>query len=177
MSALHIPCKRVPLTHAICRLILVDSTRSGKRMPDALSKTVPIWCTVVNRAVKRMFSKGAEWDGGLYTPPGVVSPQEHTHIERRIDEWADLLVVSLPLSCLPFNALNCLHAELVVHYPRSSVPAPTNVGHTSNLGVPSSTASGRAWILRGGVRVGVEASRGRRGATLRGIRLCPGIWG
>ena len=31
------------------KLILVDSTRAGKRLPDALSKTVPIWGAVVNR--------------------------------------------------------------------------------------------------------------------------------
>ncbi|KAF8504615.1 tRNA A64-2'-O-ribosylphosphate transferase [Russula emetica] len=33
------------------QLILVDSTRAGKRLPDALSKTVLIWCTVINRAI------------------------------------------------------------------------------------------------------------------------------
>ncbi|TCD69514.1 hypothetical protein EIP91_007444 [Steccherinum ochraceum] len=75
-------------------LILVDSTRAGKRMPDALSKTVPIWCAVVNRAIKTVFSRGPEWDGKLYTPPGVVSPQEHAHIERRIEEWAESLANS-----------------------------------------------------------------------------------
>ncbi|KAI8410325.1 hypothetical protein FOFC_10179 [Fusarium oxysporum] len=29
-------------------IIIVDSTRRGKRMPDALSSTIPIWCTVLN---------------------------------------------------------------------------------------------------------------------------------
>ena len=37
---------------ASARLILVDSTRAGKRLPDALSKTVPIWCAVINRATR-----------------------------------------------------------------------------------------------------------------------------
>ena len=32
---------------------LVDSTRQGKRWPDSFSRTVPIWCCVVNRAVRR----------------------------------------------------------------------------------------------------------------------------
>ena len=31
---------------------LVDSTRRGKHYPDALTKTVPIWCAVVNTAVR-----------------------------------------------------------------------------------------------------------------------------
>ncbi|KAL7937163.1 tRNA A64-2'-O-ribosylphosphate transferase [Trichoderma chlorosporum] len=32
-------------------IIVVDSTRRGKRMPDALSTTIPIWCTVFNMAL------------------------------------------------------------------------------------------------------------------------------
>ncbi|QYS94806.1 Initiator tRNA phosphoribosyl transferase [Trichoderma simmonsii] len=32
-------------------IIIVDSTRRGKRMPDALSTTIPIWCTVLNMAL------------------------------------------------------------------------------------------------------------------------------
>ncbi|KAH7907351.1 tRNA A64-2'-O-ribosylphosphate transferase, partial [Hygrophoropsis aurantiaca] len=67
-------------------LLLVDSTRAGKRMPDALSKTVPIWCAVVSRAVLVRLR-----GGDLYTPPGVVSAQEHDQIARRIDGWAAAL--------------------------------------------------------------------------------------
>ena len=33
-------------------IALVDSTRRGKQYPDALTKTVPIWCAVVNTAVR-----------------------------------------------------------------------------------------------------------------------------
>ncbi|KAF9109474.1 hypothetical protein BGX27_007572 [Mortierella sp. AM989] len=33
--------------------IIVDSTRKGKRVPDALSKTIPIWCATVNNAVRK----------------------------------------------------------------------------------------------------------------------------
>ena len=64
-------------------------------MPDALSKTVPIWCAVVNRAVATAFSKPAQWDTALYTPPGSVSAQEHAQIAARIDGWARSLLVSL----------------------------------------------------------------------------------
>ncbi|THH32491.1 hypothetical protein EUX98_g1661 [Antrodiella citrinella] len=75
-------------------LILVDSTRAGKRMPDALSKTVPVWCAVINRAVRKAYSKGEEWNEKLYTPPGVVPPQEHAQIEALVEEWAEALVNS-----------------------------------------------------------------------------------
>lgn len=80
-------------------MTLVDSTRSGKRIPDALSKTIPIWCAVINRAMLCVFPgitsiSGGQWDTKLYTPPGAVSSQEHHQIELRLDEWSDSLAVS-----------------------------------------------------------------------------------
>jgi tRNA A64-2'-O-ribosylphosphate transferase len=77
-------------------IILVDSTRRGKRMPDALSKTVPIWCTVINRAVRLRYGKDKkERDEELYVPPKVVSPSERSQIEDRLDGWAEILEVCL----------------------------------------------------------------------------------
>ena len=35
-------------TTGLTGCVLIDSTRRGKRYPDALSKTVPIWCAVLN---------------------------------------------------------------------------------------------------------------------------------
>ncbi|KAF2750277.1 hypothetical protein M011DRAFT_484126 [Sporormia fimetaria CBS 119925] len=64
--------------------VIVDSTRRGKSMPDALSKTVPIWCCVLNRAILP--------DSGpheLFTPPSAVSASEHAQIERRIDGFVE----------------------------------------------------------------------------------------
>ncbi|KAL1678999.1 initiator tRNA phosphoribosyl transferase [Schizophyllum commune] len=87
-------------------LVLVDSTRAGKRMPDALSKTVPIWCSVINCAVLKRNPEAYEhrrsWDTALYTPPLVVSRQEHAQIEERLDRWAtDLAASSFFLPDLP----------------------------------------------------------------------------
>ena len=98
------------------RLILVDSTRAGKRLPDALSKTVPIWCAVINRAILLRGScfadvevpspssssssdvaMVADTDLDLHTPPGAVSPHEHAQIAARLDIWATALAVS----CIP----------------------------------------------------------------------------
>lgn len=62
--------------------VVVDSTRRGKSMPDALSKTVPIWCCVMNRA---LFPEREEQP--LYTPPQAVSASEHAQMERRIDRF------------------------------------------------------------------------------------------
>ncbi|KAF7350966.1 Initiator tRNA phosphoribosyl transferase [Mycena sanguinolenta] len=75
-------------------IVLVDSTRAGKRLPDALSKTVPIWCAVVNRAVLQRFPDKQDWDTALYTPPGAVSAQEHAQIALRIDPWGEALANS-----------------------------------------------------------------------------------
>lgn len=69
-------------------------------MPDALSKTVPIWCAVINRAIAirrghdENYQQASEWDIDLYTPPGVVSGQEHDQILQKLDKWSDALAVS-----------------------------------------------------------------------------------
>ncbi|KAF2733527.1 tRNA A64-2'-O-ribosylphosphate transferase, partial [Polyplosphaeria fusca] len=61
--------------------VIVDSTRRGKSMPDALSKTVPIWCCVINRA---LFPEDRH---ELYTSPQAVSEYEHSKIEERIEDF------------------------------------------------------------------------------------------
>ena len=67
-------------------------------MPDALSKTVPIWCAVLNRAVAQAYPEetaSREWDTELYCPPGAVSEQERSQIKEKLDKWAEDLVVSV----------------------------------------------------------------------------------
>lgn len=63
-------------------VVIVDSTRRGKSMPDALSKTIPIWVAVLNRL---LFVEDQE-AGELRTPLDVVGESEHAQIESRIDE-------------------------------------------------------------------------------------------
>ncbi|KAF2446539.1 hypothetical protein P171DRAFT_430672 [Karstenula rhodostoma CBS 690.94] len=72
--------------------VIVDSTRRGKSMPDALSKTVPVWCCVMNRA---LFSEEGVHE--LHTAPQAVSGSEHAQIERRIDGFVrDFLDICKP---------------------------------------------------------------------------------
>ncbi|WOO81207.1 tRNA A64-2'-O-ribosylphosphate transferase [Vanrija pseudolonga] len=103
--------------------LLVDSTRRGKRMPDGLSKTVPIWCSVVNRAVQRRRARGgdaaadAEWDTTLYLPAQIVSPSEKAQIEPRLDVWAE----SLETSVLPLPELKKPLRPFFIH-PATSRP-------------------------------------------------------
>ncbi|KAI0326344.1 initiator tRNA phosphoribosyl transferase [Cubamyces sp. BRFM 1775] len=98
----------LPVIIANRGIILVDSTRAGKRIPDALSKTVPIWCAVINRAVALAHPDKEDWDDELYCPPIAVSEQERVQIEARIDEWAAALAKSsytLPSLPLPLRPL------------------------------------------------------------------------
>ncbi|KAF7362387.1 Initiator tRNA phosphoribosyl transferase [Mycena venus] len=60
-------------------IVLVDSTRAGKRLPDALAKTVPIWMTGTPRCIR---------------PPAQSARKEHAQIARRIDAWANALATS-----------------------------------------------------------------------------------
>ncbi|OAF55447.2 hypothetical protein VC83_08328 [Pseudogymnoascus destructans] len=54
-------------------------------MPDALSKTIPIWCSVINRT---LFSDKPEYHN-LYTLPQAVSSSEHAQIAARLDGFAE----------------------------------------------------------------------------------------
>ncbi|KAF9029346.1 initiator tRNA phosphoribosyl transferase [Hymenopellis radicata] len=116
-------------------IVLVDSTRAGKKIPDALSKTVPIWCAVVNRALRIRYpeTRATDWDDKLYTPPASVSAQEHAQIALRIDKWADDLSKSsydLPNLAHPLRPLwiapatsNFPHVDLSSCFPIICVSA------------------------------------------------------
>jgi tRNA A64-2'-O-ribosylphosphate transferase len=67
------------------RCIIVDSTRRGKSMPDALSKTVGIWIVVLNRL---LFDDRPD-SHDLMTPSEVVSDSEHTQIEERLYRFVE----------------------------------------------------------------------------------------
>lgn len=61
-------------SEAIC---IIDSTRSGKIVPDSLSKTVPIWCAVIGKALHNEMS----WDHLLFLPPdNIVGKSEKNNI-------------------------------------------------------------------------------------------------
>jgi hypothetical protein len=81
--------------------VVVDSTRRGKSMPDALSKSIPIWCCVINRTVF-----GGQSRHELFTPPQAVSESEHTQMEDRIDGFVQhFLVYDSHLLSTMFNLL------------------------------------------------------------------------
>lgn len=67
-------------------IIIVDSTRRGKRFPDALSTTVPVWCCVVNRV---LFPQD-EAAGELFLP-GVLPETSRAQILKLIPEFVAAL--------------------------------------------------------------------------------------
>jgi len=62
-------------------------------MPDALSKTIPIWCSVLNRV---LFPNETQLHN-LYTPPQVVSQSEHAQMTNLLPSFAEALL-SLKIS-------------------------------------------------------------------------------
>lgn len=75
----------LPLLQKTETIAIVDSTRRGKLMPDALLKTIPIWCAVISTIMaKRGFF---ELDNVLYTPRSMVSESEHNEIAKKINHF------------------------------------------------------------------------------------------
>lgn len=61
-------------------------------MPDALSKTIPIWCAVINRL---LFGEVPE-NHRLWTPKEVVGASEHAQIEALLYVFVNNVEVTLP---------------------------------------------------------------------------------
>lgn len=58
-------------------------------MPDALSKTIPIWCAVLNRA---LFPTETDYHP-VQLPPNYLGKSEESQIESRIDGFVSSLKV------------------------------------------------------------------------------------
>ncbi|KAL9187378.1 hypothetical protein ACHAXT_001481 [Thalassiosira profunda] len=83
---------------------LIDSS-VRKVLPDSFSRTIPIWCCVINRLVLRYRAElgldgscnncdAGEWDVELHTPASIVSPEEHLEISSLIESRVELLYQS-----------------------------------------------------------------------------------
>lgn len=93
--------------------IIVDATRKGKRFPDSMSKTLPIWACVINRALADLRKSldenpnhlkpeedfldseenslrrhSLDWDCQLHLPIWV-SETEKNNIVNRLDTWVE----------------------------------------------------------------------------------------
>ena len=99
LKRLNLPLLEV--LHEFGGCFLVDSS-VRKRLPDSFSRTIPIWCCVINRLVLKYrkdlgldeIGDNDDWDIELHTPASIVSPQEHTEISNLIDSRVELLYQS-----------------------------------------------------------------------------------
>lgn len=97
-------CPRRPNIHVLRALlahggvVVVDVTRSGKRIPDSLSKTLPIWCAVLTTLIRRPHCNNVDcdltgvrccdacrdaMDDALHVHPSI-SPSETASIRQRL---------------------------------------------------------------------------------------------
>ncbi|KAG6105020.1 hypothetical protein E4U31_001649 [Claviceps sp. LM219 group G6] len=83
-------------------IIIVDSTRRGKRMPDALSTTIPIWCTVLNNLLLPSHPLSSQ----LFLPPHLMA-STHAQIMALIPGFVqalqDLKLEALPVLTKPLR--------------------------------------------------------------------------
>lgn len=75
--------------------MIVDSTRKGKRFPDSMSKTIPIWTCVLNRAISNYRNKmdtttqeSHNWDSSLHLPLWVPDT-EKSRIDTKLEKWVE----------------------------------------------------------------------------------------
>eukprot|EP01028_Stygiella_incarcerata_P013946 TRINITY_DN868_c0_g1_i8.p1 TRINITY_DN868_c0_g1~~TRINITY_DN868_c0_g1_i8.p1 ORF type:complete len:472 (-),score=116.37 TRINITY_DN868_c0_g1_i8:1929-3296(-) len=75
-------------------VLIVDSTQKGKRYPDSFSKSIPMWCSIMNYLIYYHggldTEKKEEWDG-LLERCGRVGDEEEEDIERRRWKPSDFL--------------------------------------------------------------------------------------
>ncbi|KAF4995070.1 hypothetical protein FGRMN_5365 [Fusarium graminum] len=95
-------------------IIIVDSTRRGKRMPDALSSTIPIWCTVLNLTLL----PSNPLSGNLYLPAHLPATT-HSQISALVPEFV------ASLKALNLNLPTCLTKPLRPFWvtPDSTLPS------------------------------------------------------
>ena len=62
-------------------------------MPDALSKTIPIWCAVWNRVL--FPTRCAQHV--TFTPPKIVSKSEKAQMDAGLENWVEEVLVGAPV--------------------------------------------------------------------------------
>lgn len=120
----------------LCRCIIVDSTRRGKSMPDALSKTIPVWITVMNRFLFPDITA----HHALRTPDTVVPPSEHSQMEARIDGFVEQFKVGIFL-------------KFCIHHLTLQVPQPRPLAYRRGAFVASGADLGNTRPTPPGLRM------------------------
>eukprot|EP00730_Choanoeca_flexa_P020008 TRINITY_DN9781_c0_g1_i2.p1 TRINITY_DN9781_c0_g1~~TRINITY_DN9781_c0_g1_i2.p1 ORF type:complete len:504 (+),score=75.61 TRINITY_DN9781_c0_g1_i2:53-1564(+) len=110
------------ITKSNCQAaIVVDATRKARTVPDSFSRTLPIWCAVINTTARQLQLEEqgtTELDEELceqvLVPPKVISASEQAQMRAlvadRVDRFREagfdlrpLLALRKPLRCLWYN--------------------------------------------------------------------------
>lgn len=88
--------------------MIVDSTRKGKRFPDSMSKTIPIWTCVLNRAISNYRNRTV--GGGPGSPQGSVSNKFFYLFQKFMEFFIfhDCLVRGLKIATITNLYLGCV---------------------------------------------------------------------
>ena len=116
---------------------LVDSS-VRKILPDSFSRTIPIWCCVINRIVQRYRDEmnichNGKWDTNLYTPDSIVSSEEHAEILSLIDARVQLLYDSKAI-VNPHRLIELLQRPLRAHWFTNGTLQNDTVENSCNTG-------------------------------------------
>ncbi|KAG8221256.1 initiator tRNA phosphoribosyl transferase-domain-containing protein [Butyriboletus roseoflavus] len=76
------------------------------------------------------------WDTALYTPPGSVSPQEHSQIERKLDGWTSELAVNSPKPPCVFTSYANGPSGLLLFIPKAGLSTSSDMDHTRHDRLP-----------------------------------------
>lgn len=114
--------------------LIVDSTTKGKKLPDALAKTVPIWAAVINQVL------GLEEE--LVLPPGVPA-SEWDQINAQMMGWVQRLREANLLTVTPQKPLRALWIHADSQYWESCVPAYTELPFSPLICLSASSPSGQ----------------------------------
>lgn len=130
VNRLNLHVLQLAITHGA--IAIVDSTRQGKSLPDAFSRTLPIWCAVMNRTIRTRqlqqrqqqsassdihATAGCTCDNSSRTLcrcwstahfPLFISASEQQLISKQLPEWTQLLLSS----SIDFTAYLTLHKPL-----------------------------------------------------------------
>ena len=79
-------------------IMIVDSTRKGKVYPDALQRTIPIWCHVLNRIFYILSNTKNERAISLKMPSWILGSEREQIEERAETQWIPKLLSSNILS-------------------------------------------------------------------------------
>jgi tRNA A64-2'-O-ribosylphosphate transferase len=72
--------------------VLVDSTRRGKQFPDSFTRTLPIWCAVINNLLGLGDRPNAE-----LCMPDCIGESEKDQVRQKVDGWTTSAASAAPI--------------------------------------------------------------------------------